>query len=194
MRSIVALRALVWQALHHRNVEFSVQGFGMMRTYLDSDKEWRLNVWDSSLQVPGVSTIHDHPWHFDSWVISGEFYNNRFLMTDEDGPTDQFYDYMEIKTGEGGGPTGERKTCRLSRQPTEFYAPGSYYHQDASEIHETRYRDGAVTLNRRKRVGTGEHARVFWPHGEEWVDAMPRPATPEEVRQVLGRVEDQWNA
>lgn len=196
MHSIEAIRALTKRVLSSPGTKFSVQGFGMMRTYLDEDKEWRLNIWHSSLRVPNVSTIHDHPWHFDSWVVSGKFYNNRFVVFDRPGHhpqvTDQEMDYMTIRTGEGGGPTGEIKTCYLSRQPTEFYKAGDRYKQEASEVHETRYEDGAVTLNYRRRVGTGEHARVFWPHGQGWVDAEPRPATPQEVQGVLASVRESW--
>lgn len=188
--SFEGLRGVVRTFLS-RESGWSVQGFGMMRLYLDPDKEWRLNVWDSSLQVPGVSTIHDHPWHFQSWVISGNFVNARFVV-DEDGSVE--YDYMVIKTGEGGGPTGERQACRLRQRSAEFYRPGGSYSQSAEEIHESRYGDGTVTLNRRTRVGTGEHARVFWPHGQEWVDAMPRAATEEEVQRVLSRVREKWAA
>src|SRR5258708_2442216 len=94
---------------------WSVQGFGMMRTYIgppDNPKEYRLNIWDRELAVPNVSTIHDHPWHFDSIVIGGAFVNQRFhFSTDYDRAT---HVYTTIKTGEGGGmEKSPTKTCIL---------------------------------------------------------------------------------
>lgn len=171
--------------------DWTVQGFGMMRTYFDKEREWRLNVWHSSLQVKGVSTVHDHPWNFRSCVIAGKFMNTRFAEADATALAKGrvlLMDYMRIKTGEGGGPDGERKTLALERFVPEIYRPGDTYEQLWDEVHESQYVDGAVTLNRRQRVGTGEHARVFWPHGEEWVDAEPRKATEEEFTSILSQI------
>lgn len=176
--------------------DWSVQGFGMMRMYLDPAKEWRLNVWHSSLAVPNVSTIHDHPWNFRSWIIAGRFVNQKFdIYPDSEEIRDragnspesvfQKVDYMRIKTGEGGGPDGVKKTCYLRKFVPQLLLPGDSYDQIWNEVHESMYDDGTVTINRRQRVGTGEHARVFWPHGQEWVDAEPRRATPAEFYSVI---------
>lgn len=48
---------------------------------------------------------------------------------------------------------------------------------------QTLFEDGTVTLN--ERIGDTEHARVFWPYGTDWVDAIPRPATREEVSDAV---------
>ena len=198
-----AMRALVKSILnrsHYHN--WSVQGFGMMRTYLDSDKMYRLNIWDAALAVPNVSVIHDHPWHFKSWVLSGRFRNIRYDMlgANDAAPTAEVfagawhnYDYRVIKTGEGGGPAGIREKCMLKPLAIETYYPGETYHQRAEEIHCSIYRKGTVTLNERRRVGTGEHARVFWPSGQEWVDAEPRAATELEVETTLTYALAGWN-
>src|SRR5258708_2352757 len=58
--------------------EWSVQGFGMLRTYLDEQHTYRLNIWTDELASPGVSLIHDHPWHFHSWILAGKLTNEIF--------------------------------------------------------------------------------------------------------------------
>jgi hypothetical protein len=96
-----------------RPAKWTVQGFGMIRTYIPGpvyDKQFRLNVWDSRLRVPNVSVMHDHPWDMTSWIISGLMINTRYI---ESGFSGWDYSYMNIKTGEGGGPAGDVKKMRL---------------------------------------------------------------------------------
>jgi len=164
------------------NYEWSVQGFGMLRTYLDDDKRFRLNIWHSAFTIPNVSIIHDHPWSFDSWIVNGRFTNVRYGISDAPRAGDALYDWQVIKTGPGGGPEGDSGTIRLiSRASAEHYVTGDTYHQEASEIHASYYDDGTVTLNDRTRLPDGDHARVFWPSGGQWVDAEPRPARATEI-------------
>jgi hypothetical protein len=182
----MAVRTILDTGIYH--LDWTVQGFGMLRCYpdrLDSSKRFRLNIWDSRLMVPGVSVIHDHPWSFDSWIINGDFYNIRYV---EDAFSGDEYSFMVIKTGEGGGPDGSAGMMRLRPAPAEHYSTGEKYHQDPTEIHMSAYANGTVTLNDRTRVGDGEHARVFWPRGQSWVDAEPRKATRDEIERVV------WNA
>lgn len=174
--------------------EWSVQGFGMLRTYLDYPKRWRLNVWDQRLAVPGVSTVHDHPWHFDSVVVGGIVINQRLDPVPwAKVPLSQRFSVARIKTGEGGGPTGEPpQVVGLIRRKPEVILAGQSYHQQADEIHESMPLDGTVTLNSRDRLPDGEHARVFWPYGETWVDAEPRVASPDEVSRTVGDALKNW--
>jgi hypothetical protein len=76
--------------------------------------------------------------------------------------------------------------------PVENYWPGDKYAQAAKEIHVSKYIDGTVTLNERRIVGDGEHARVFWESGD-WVDAEPRAATEDEVDGVLRQALRKWD-
>lgn len=180
------LKPLVANVLQDDRRQWTVQGFGFLRTYFgpaDAPKRYRLNLWDHRFTVPGVSTIHDHPWDFRSVIVAGRFYNQRYRMTDEPGVFT--HSFTEIKTGEGGGPMKKvpYEACVLERLAMEPYGPGDVYNQRADEIHETMFHDGAVTLN--ERIGDTEHARVFWPYGADWVDAMPRPATREEVSSAV---------
>lgn len=178
------------------DIEWSIQGIGMMRTYFGDDKEWRLNVWDQRLAVPGVSTIHDHPWHFDSMCVGGVVINNRFdkvpMMR---VPDSQCYGFMRIKCGPGGGPAGcgmRDGVTGLTRLKPEVILTGETYHQDAHEVHESMPLCGTVTLNKRVRLPDSEHAKVFWPLSSKWVDAEPRAANPGEVQPIARDALRKW--
>jgi len=156
----------------------------MLRTYIDRDKVWRLNVWNKTLAVPNVSTIHNHPWHFESWIIAGGFTNRRYVERAGHDLHDRFgtaYSAAIIKTGEGGGMRSKTIDVCLRSMGDEMYQPGQRYAQRADEVHESFYTNGCVTLNKRVRVADGEHARVYWPAGTDWVDAEPRAATEAEI-------------
>lgn len=168
---------------HHSAFHWTVQGFGFIRTYLDADKRWRLNVWHNGLCIPNVSTIHDHPWDFVSYIIVGKMMNTKNEQDYGKLPT---HDYFKIITGEGGGPTGEINSCTLVDCGHQIYLPGNIYEQVVTEVHETRFSNGTVTLNDRSPPTPDHKARVFWPVGEKWVDAIPRDATKEEVELAVG--------
>lgn len=186
-----AFRTLVKTILlHPHNFGWTIQGFGFLRTYLPfgpNPKRFRLNVWHNDLTLPGVSTIHDHPWDFISWIVNGEFRNVRFV---EDSRGDA-YEYMRIKCGETGGSLGTDPTPILLRNlPVECYTTGDIYRQQADEIHLSAFDDGTVTLN--DRTGDTEMPRVFWPAGQAWVDAKPRMATYDEIVKATGLAVEKW--
>lgn len=172
-----ALRASVMSILEHaHDFEWTSQGFGFIRAYYGDNKKWRLNVWHSSLRVPNVSTIHDHPWDFTSFIIGGEIGNTKYEVGMK-APDTTLYRSQTIKTGVGGGPMKNYAPYYLRRKETKVYRAGEYYKQSHDEIHETTYTNGAVSLNVRRVAGDGDHAMVFWPDETEWVDAIPKPAT-----------------
>lgn len=168
---------------------WTTMGFGMIRTYLDADKRWRLNVWDDRLRVAGVSTIHDHPWSFTSFVIAGQLINCPFEVNcwwrgggSDEPPT---HSWHRIKTGEGGGPVEAPQTAHLHALRTHVYDAGQQYTQRLTDVHETLFKRGTVTLNDRSPPTAEYTARVFWPIGQDWVDAIPRQATREEVLSAI---------
>ena len=185
-------KALVSSILRDTNREWTVQGFGFLRTYFgpaDLPKKYRLNLWDSKFTVPNVSTIHDHPWDFKSLIVAGEFINQRYALSLEGDKATHWY--TTLKTGEGGGLIKDVfKTGILKPKYREGYLPGDIYSQKANEIHETKFMDGSITLN--ERIGDTEQARVFWPYGEKWVDAIPRKATNEEVKLAVDNSLAKW--
>lgn len=176
-----ATRALVRSILERPyDRAWSSQGLGMLRTYLDEKKVWRLNLWHSSQRVAGVSTIHDHPWDFQSLIVCGLFYNTRYQDVIRSSEYGEAFKYHRIRCGDDGGPAGPVLHASLYRRRDETYMPGETYSQVAEEIHQSNFRDGTVTLNERVRRPDGEHAHVYWKDGD-WVDAEPHMATREEI-------------
>lgn len=162
--------------------EWSVSGLGKLRLYLDPRREFRLHVWDRRLRGAGVSTIHDHPWDFESTIVAGELVNQRYYLANPARGVN--YKFQKILCGVGGGPVGEPSVTRLEAAKLERYRENNIYIQDATEVHQTAALDGTVTLVRRRFREDVDHANVFWLPETEWVDAEPRAATPEEVKAV----------
>lgn len=183
--AMVAVESLVRAILEKPDgFRWQTQGLGMMRLYLS--REVRLHLWDSSLRTPGVSTMHDHPWHFDSLVVAGRVRQRRFKEETE-APGGWPMHRQKILCGPGGGLCGEKETVFMVPGPEESYGPGESYRQTANEVHISLPEDGTITVVTRRFLSDAEHASVFWPRGEEWVSAEPRDATPEEVASVTGR-------
>lgn len=162
---------------------WTLQGFGMLRTYLDAQEVHRLHIWDQNMAVDGVSVIHDHPWDFDSRIYFGSVWNQRYKVDWGEPLPGNFYNIAQIKTGEGGGIVPESITVtRLNPSPREDIGPGESYHMDAPEIHESIPEVGTVSvISRRFSVPRdNQFATVCW-QGPSWVSAEPRPATEEEI-------------
>lgn len=172
----------------YKNLKWSVQGFGMIRTYLDEAKIYRLNVWHKKFKVNHVSEIHDHPWDFTSKVLFGSFFNTRFIEVRPETERGCKFNCSEIITGDGGGMVGEKREIFLLQQLSEVYRAGDVYSQKWNEIHKSDYSDYTVTINERFRIGSSENARVFWPLGEDWIDAKPRSATNEELEPIFSDI------
>ncbi len=195
------IRALVKHVLMNAlDYKWSLQGFGMLRLHLDD--EHRLNVWDSRFRVPNVSMMHTHPWDFKSLVVSGTLVNQRYAIEKTKmWPDGEVYHSALIKPGTGGGMLGtvagvvadptKIENLWLLAKKTENFRTGDVYSQKADEIHVSHPSDGAVTLNKRTRVGE-DLARVFWPFGKVWVSAEPREATPEQVQDVVLGALSRW--
>jgi hypothetical protein len=173
--------------------EWSLQGFGMLRLYLSDGV--RLHVWDSRYAVPNVSLLHTHPWDFQSEIISGQIRNqiyHEFPYTLEVGAP---HHSAVILCGTGGCKKESRPLSRLQVVDDRTYNPGETYAQKAEEIHKSMPTDGCVTLvTRTFRVGDRDHARVFWPEGEEWVSAEPSRASLGIVRDITWNALCKWNA
>jgi hypothetical protein len=167
-------------------LEWSAQGLGMLRTYLS--KEVRLHIWHSSLRVPNVSKIHNHPWDFRSEVVVGEIVNRVYRP----GGASPTHTMGTIRCGVGGGlvraehsGTSSELPVRLVLTENSTYPAGTSYSERADELHETEASDGTVTIVTRSFKADTEHATVCYPLGTSWVSAEPRPATRDEVQKVL---------
>lgn len=196
MNEIRLLRATVRSILEHADrYEWSLQGFGMLRTYLS--KEVRLHVWNSRFAVPNVSTIHDHPWDFTSLIVSGRVTQYRFTESADPNIGEPF-SRQTIRCGVGGGlvhgcEMNAPELVRLRRSYLETYDTGERYGQTANEVHHSLPDDGTVTIVERTFRADTEHARVYY-NTQEWVSAEPRPATQGEVQRAIAAALEVWTS
>lgn len=202
--SFSALRAVVLGILvRPERYSWTLQGFGMLRTYISN--ELRLHVWDPTHRVPDVTDIHDHPWHFDSLVVSGKIVNTRYKVH----PCTHNENMMRnlrlrqpflkstIVCGTNAGnhvakvvERGER--VWLEPLEPETYLVGQSYRQLCHEVHHSSPDPGTVTLVKREFQPDTEHAHVFFKADKEWVSAEPRGAYPSEVTEICERAIAGW--
>lgn len=169
---------------------WTLQGFGMLRTYLDPDEVERLHIWDTGKANAEVSTVHNHAWDFESLIYSGRLANQRYLRDAAGLP----WHYALIKPGECGGITHAHvDPLYLSESPREYYAPGMRYRQDVVELHESLPTPGTVTVIKRTfhHDRSLDTATVAWKTGS-WVTAEPRPATDGEVMDFVLLARERW--
>lgn len=179
--------------------EWTIQGFGMLRVYLTADKSWRLHVWDSRFRVSGVTDIHDHPWDFESKILGGLIMNRRFEVRESQTPDHPSHWKTTILCGEDAcvqddAPTPVDLETRSIEVLTARHPGFEGYRQRAEEVHRTVPLDGTVSVVRRSFLREDrDHANVFVPDGEEWVDAVPRKADLREVVSILRNAADTWH-
>lgn len=185
------LRCTMRRLLEHPfQQRWTYQGLGMLRLYLSDSL--RLHIWMPSEAVEDVSTLHTHPWHFTSTVMSGAVSNMRYVV-----PGASFgepWKMQRLHCGEGGGLKDKPADVFLLETELETYAPGDSYSQRAHEIHCSDASDGAVTIIKRSFLEDTEHADVFWKPGAEWISAEPREVTAREVQYFTQAALDGWGS
>lgn len=184
MNTEITNDAVIAVLRHPKPFNWTTQGFGMIRCYLDDKQRFRLNIWDYRMRTPGVSLIHDHPWSFTSTIYAGRILNKRYYFSSNSELPFNYY-YKHIVTGPDGDDASEVMECRLIAQHLETYKPGQSYTQKLTEVHETDAEIGTVTVNDRTPPTNEYTARVFWhKNGHPWMAARPRPSTDEEIAQA----------
>ena len=173
--------------LHAIDFEWTLQGFGMLRMYLDESV--RLHVWSHALSTPNVSAIHNHPWDFRSRVISGGITNVLYTA----GPGDKFYK-QNLICGEGGGLINEPTLIDLQEGHVRHIGPGEEYQMRAEFLHSSEPLDGTVSMIFREFHENTEEATVFYRSCDQWVSAEPRPATQNEILISTRKALEKWNA
>lgn len=171
--------------------DWSLQGFGMLRTYLAP--ELRLHIWDPEYRVESVSDIHDHPWHFESIILSGHVENRRYRVSTDGVST---HHRGRIVCGPNPSEHGPKtvEPVRLDQWCEGVFRPGETYRMHADELHASFPSPGAVTLiDRAKANKDPDRAFVYWPLGTQWVSAEPRPATHDEVMRITSYALECWD-
>lgn len=184
--------------LDWRSFEWQVQGFGMLRTYLDGPTEPRLQVWDQRLATWSNNAIHDHPWAFTSTIFAGVLFNQRYDIEQGDtAPVSSRAGHTtDIIPGTRGGQLSERpvRPCRITAQPVEVYSMGDTYSQTHREMHLTKYHQGTVTLIERFGREAEDIARVAWFGGPDDQPPFvnPYPAALEVAERVIADALEAW--
>lgn len=169
---------------------WTLQGFGMLRAYVS--KYLRLHVWSSDHRVKDVSSLHDHPWDFESLVVSGTIENTRYRATTPNTPGASRWQCSTIVCGPNPcSMPSESEPVWLKAEDTEYIHTGETYAQDRLEVHESQFADGTVSLIQRRFYDDTEHARVFYR--DRWVTAEPRPATRDETKAIIEKAMDKWD-
>jgi len=172
--------------------DWSIQGLGMLRLYLDEQHVERLHVWSDMARYDQVSELHTHPWDMLSVIVAGHIRQERFVAFERRMGQKSSHMRQMIQCGEGGGPIGIPDDVLLREMPSEDYAEGDQYVQYWWEIHRTRPADGSVTIITRQFTDDPDHAYVFWPIGQEWVTAEPRLATKDEILRITNNALVKW--
>lgn len=170
---------------------WSLQGFGMFRLYLS--KTVRLHVWLPSFIKEAVSTIHNHPWDFESTVIFGKITNYKYITLSINDEIWKDFSHMkqEIICGPNGCSTDKLpKKVLLQTSGVDVIRAGSIYNMRKDEIHETRASEGTITIINRKFYEDTEHADVFYPIGQEWISAIPHEAREFEIQTMKQTIQE----
>jgi hypothetical protein len=171
------LRHILKNALDYR---WLIQGFGMLRMYLDNDT--RVHIWNTAAAVKDVSDIHDHPWDFVSSIVWGTLTNELFREM-PDYPPNMLC--QQIVCGPGGHSLGVPVPLHLEPYNAREYKSGESYNQRAEMFHRTRAVPGTVTVVTRHFRPNTEHAKVCFPLGTQWVSAETRVATADDIMPFI---------
>ena len=173
----------------------------MMRLYLSADRTVRLHVWDRALAVPGAAPVHTHPWDFNSLVVVGRVFNQRFTAPEASTVVASTWNRVRMKCGVGAhivatlpATAAQPDRCQLVEGAVETWHEGESYWQDRDEIHRSMPEDGTVTIVTRRFGPDSDHAWVFWRGAADvpWKSAEPRPSTDAEVVAVAARSLEAW--
>jgi hypothetical protein len=141
MSETTMTKAVVFTLLRHaEDFPWSMLDIGLMGLRLDERREYRLHVWNSSLNAADPP-IHDHPYNFTSAIIVGELTNTRYLETaggDE---------HIRFRYSPPNEEQRRSDTVKLSAA-AETLCEGDEYRQLAHELHASWQQPGTVTLVR----------------------------------------------
>ena len=161
--------------------KWELQGFGMLRTYIDKDT--RLQIWLKDFIVPNVTDVHTHPWDFESFIYQGEITNHRW--EESSGLDGVKFDRCLILTGENAY-VKERTQVILKVIDNQKYTRGMVYFHEKSVPHRIDFIDGTITILTKLNIQEDSLAYSYvMGIDNEWVSAAPRPATKEEIQTFI---------
>lgn len=184
-------RSNVYSILNNwQKIDWSLQGFGMLRCRIND--RIRIHVWSHELATKNVSSIHTHPWNFESTVMSGFIVNNLFIETKAGKNQEVFASQrIEIITGTHGKIIDSPVDINLEMVLSQKYIAGKSYKMDKQEIHRSVYSNGAVSVMIKEPTKLTT-AYSYFPRNTDWVSAKPRQATFKEVKIGVSQALREW--
>ena len=146
------IKALVRECFNNDIGErsFAMSGFGLLRLYPKDKPDVALHIWHHEMVLPGVTSLHTHPWDFNSTVFAGRITNIKYVETHEDEFTNL---YNKFKIYPGQLPRVEKpELVHLAFNGVNEYGPGEEYTQKANEIHRTEFKSGTITWVNKDRA------------------------------------------
>lgn len=174
--------------------EWSVQGFGMLRAYLDAEQKYRIHVWSALLRRPGMtescSDIHTHPWHFASKVLWGAHLNIRYAWEPNDAG---IFCRQLMVPGPGAHMLQSPKRGHLYEIGHDALVAGDSYAQKFDEIHRAIFFDGSATVITRIRGDLPDEAYTFFREASPWVSAEPESCSTRDAAEIIESACEKWN-
>lgn len=212
------VKTILQQADHY---EWTLQGLGMLRLYLGKERRLHVwsdehrvegvsdlhtHPWHLSSQIVAgrmvnqrfveVGELEQLPGHEhslgESALMPGMLVCACGVSTPMDDGRLLDFNKVRITCGANACTTGPVSAVKLLPQELETYVEGQSYRQNADEIHRSTPERGTVSIITRRFLDDTEHANVYWRGDGGWVDAAPRPATPEEVRAITRYALERW--
>ncbi len=179
--------------------EWSIQGLGMFRCYVDYNT--RLHVWAEDWRDEAASDMHTHPWNFRSHILKGSAINYWMgednLESPDSGQPLEIYNKRLLHCGENCHFINEAEKVGLFKSFSRKCIAGDTYSMSSSQIHVFEpQEDYTVSLVYRElpKDANPDNAYVYWKEGTEWGSAEPRPATKEEVEKMSKAVLEKYYA
>ncbi len=172
-------KAVVFTLLRHaEDFPWRMLDIGLMGLRLDERREYRLHVWNPSLN-PGDAPVHDHPYDLASAIVVGELTNTRYV---ENAAGDEF---IRLRYSLADEEQRRSDTVRLSAA-AETLCEGDEYGQLAHELHASWQQPGTVTLIRCS-WGVARELTVCLREEASWLSGHARDATREEIKSIAAK-------
>lgn len=166
---------------------WTIQGLGMLRLHLNDQHTERLHIWDPNMVLNNVVSAHDHPWDLDATIYFGKMGNQRYSIGGKTGVPAQG---SLVNCGLNSHFVGEVfQTTLLEEKGLELYVPGSSYHMEAEELHDSFPEPGTVTVINKGPRPERDVATIIWLGGGAWQEeGFTREATKDEILHFTGLV------
>jgi hypothetical protein len=154
---------------------------GIGKLQLDLDPNISLHVWHEAGRFENVSTLHTHPWNLYSIIMAGCISSTQYeehVVTD---PEQYTHHWTQINIDNPPLREGTEYFTAIRRAGNTTCQRGDTYSLQSSEIHESSYRNGSVSIVHKDRSFLRRTARIFWPKDEKFGSAEPRLASQNEI-------------